>query len=341
MKADQATQGQTDNATSDDAQKMWAIFVPGPDELWAMPSKEAAEAAAERHNKAMAQANLAQLCDMPDAAVAASVVEWPYDARSHASGLKNQESTILSSSKIGVPDNLADAMAKDAAVEVEKAQFNIDARALPALALFTDELAATANRVMVMPHPDGDGVLLVATDRINMAIWHDKEGRVNGKILISVPNANTRKMIVRACAEQHTPRIRYSYLDERYEVDMGHYHGKVLSYKCLAPCEATGYPDPFKAIPKEQDLLNGLHGRITLDSLRKISKAAKLARRTASPHPRYDELTFWSKGDSGHGVIVARCQIVPNLLMLTSTVAAEVDGQRKPYVSGFNTIFPE
>ncbi len=54
-----------------------------------------------------------------------------------------------------------------------------------------------------------------------------------------------------------------------------------------------------------------------------------------------DELSFWSKGDGGHGIIVARCQAVPNLLMFTNPVGPEVDGQRKPYVGGLNALHRE
>ncbi len=33
--------------------KLWALLIPGPDEVWAMPSKDAAEDAANRHNEAI------------------------------------------------------------------------------------------------------------------------------------------------------------------------------------------------------------------------------------------------------------------------------------------------
>jgi hypothetical protein len=130
-----------------------------------------------------------------------------------------------------------------------------------------------------------------------------------------------------------------TYKCDHYKINLGAY-GEICD-KGTPPMEAGIFPDPLRVIPKETALENGLQGRITLEHIRKFAKAAKRARKTFSIYPRHDELSFWSNGKRGHGVIVARCQAVPNLLMFTNPVAPEVDGQRKPYVGGLNALHRE
>jgi hypothetical protein len=91
--------------------KLWAMLIPGPDEVWAMPSKEAAEAAANRHNKAIEAPGLAATWgDIPLSALQATVIEWPYDAESHAEALVSGEAEVLSSNELGIPDSAAAAL---------------------------------------------------------------------------------------------------------------------------------------------------------------------------------------------------------------------------------------
>lgn len=66
---------------------LWAIHIPGPDDLHAAPSKEAAEHMVAMHNKAMqehlAKTQRTQYLDM----VTAHVTPWLGDAASHAAAL--------------------------------------------------------------------------------------------------------------------------------------------------------------------------------------------------------------------------------------------------------------
>lgn len=73
--------------------KLWCIHVPGPDDILAMPSKEVADNFAARHNAAMDEYWAAlersktefQLQFYPPLeSIKALVIEWPYDAESHA-----------------------------------------------------------------------------------------------------------------------------------------------------------------------------------------------------------------------------------------------------------------
>lgn len=90
--------------------KLWALLVPGPDDVWAMPSKEAAEDAANRHNEAIEAGGFADKWEMSPAAIAARVIEWPYDAESHAEAMASQEPETLSSNELGIPDGVTAAM---------------------------------------------------------------------------------------------------------------------------------------------------------------------------------------------------------------------------------------
>lgn len=76
------------DAEDEMSETLWAILIPGPDDVWAMPSKAAAEAAAARHNAAVTQAGLAERFDMPAASVLAQVIEWPHSADGHAEALR-------------------------------------------------------------------------------------------------------------------------------------------------------------------------------------------------------------------------------------------------------------
>ena len=325
---------------------LWALYIPGPEKLYAQPSEAAANAAAQRHNDAI-RSQVGEHFH-PDAH--AKAIIWPLDPASHAESLTTGEAAIMSGNHLGVPDSLASAV-MDAAGLADASEspvlFDVDARAIPVLALFTNPEEVTVNHILVMPHPDGDGVLLAATDRHHMAIWHDPQGKTEGKLMITVPDNDVMEMIVRAAKiETSKPDIpRYTYNGSRYEVHLGAscaiHDNREYFTSNAPPKEEYRFPDPLGVIPKESELVTGLHGRIPLYSIRKFAKAAKLARKMFNFWPKFDELSFWSKGDGAHGVIVARCQAVPNLLMFTNPVGPEVDGQRKPYVGGFNALHRE
>lgn len=71
--------------TETGAPQRWCIHVPGPDDLYAMRSKEDAERAAKEHNEAMAKWIAWRNENDPsphypsDESVMAVVVEWPHE----------------------------------------------------------------------------------------------------------------------------------------------------------------------------------------------------------------------------------------------------------------------
>lgn len=87
---------------SETEQRLWAILIPGPDDVWAMPNEAAAFEAIAKHNAAVDSASFPP--DIPKSACYASVIEWPFDAQSHADALENDEPETLSSNELGIPD---------------------------------------------------------------------------------------------------------------------------------------------------------------------------------------------------------------------------------------------
>ena len=75
--------------------KLWALLIPGPDDVWAMPSKEAADEAAEKHNKAIETGLLAERFCVPKESVQARVIEWPYSAKEHAEAMESGEPEVF------------------------------------------------------------------------------------------------------------------------------------------------------------------------------------------------------------------------------------------------------
>lgn len=87
-------------------QKLWAVLIPGPDEVWAMVSKEKAETDAELHNATLTKHGLPEKWGMPFESVAAKVIEWPHSAEEHAEALMNGEPDVFGDYEV-TPNALA------------------------------------------------------------------------------------------------------------------------------------------------------------------------------------------------------------------------------------------
>jgi hypothetical protein len=88
--------------------KLWALLVPGPDDLWPMPSHEAADEAAQRHNK-IVDADNWPYPELRESS-RARVIEWPYGAESHTKIMESGEAEVLSSNDLRIPDGVVDTM---------------------------------------------------------------------------------------------------------------------------------------------------------------------------------------------------------------------------------------
>lgn len=72
-------------------EKLWCFIVPGPDDLWAMPSKEVAETRCAEHNEFVRKINLSADTGIPEDQLLARVIEWPWSAEDHADALNDPD----------------------------------------------------------------------------------------------------------------------------------------------------------------------------------------------------------------------------------------------------------
>ena len=75
--------------------KLWAMLIPGPDDVWAMPSREAAEEYAAKHNRAIETGLLAERFCLPKESVQARVIEWPYSEDEHAKAMESGDPDVF------------------------------------------------------------------------------------------------------------------------------------------------------------------------------------------------------------------------------------------------------
>lgn len=87
-----------------DNDKLWCIHIPGPDDLFAMPSKSVAESYAARHNAAIAEywqelekTKTAEQLEFypPIESIKARVIEWPWWPKDHEEALKKFEAAEI------------------------------------------------------------------------------------------------------------------------------------------------------------------------------------------------------------------------------------------------------
>lgn len=91
--------------------KLWAILIPGPDDLFACASEAQAQAAAEAHNKAMAATDWAEWLGLTKEQIEARVIEWPHSAESHAEALTSGMPDVMDTTNSGgIPDSLFNAL---------------------------------------------------------------------------------------------------------------------------------------------------------------------------------------------------------------------------------------
>jgi hypothetical protein len=86
----------TPNAT-----KLWAIHIPGPDDVWAMPSEDAARKAADEHNAAVRDRGMAARFQIDEDQLLAKVIEWPHTAESHAESMIDSGADVLEAPSAG------------------------------------------------------------------------------------------------------------------------------------------------------------------------------------------------------------------------------------------------
>lgn len=92
-------------------EKLWAILIPGPDDVFAYASEADAYTAADEHNSAVRAHGLAERFNMPEEALFAQVIEWPHSAESHAESLTSGDAEVMDTTNgMGIPDSLYTAL---------------------------------------------------------------------------------------------------------------------------------------------------------------------------------------------------------------------------------------
>lgn len=108
-----------------DEPKLWAMHVPGPDDVFAMESEAAARDAVAEHNKAVAEMGLAERFGMTPEQVSARVIEWPHSAESHAESVG--VSIFKEQNMNDTKDSVADALQPVAWIRKNGIRFNAEA----------------------------------------------------------------------------------------------------------------------------------------------------------------------------------------------------------------------
>lgn len=90
--------------SNDTENQLWCMHVPGPDDLWPMPSKEAAELAAAKHNKWVVSyyernKHMGHLPTLEN--MKARVIVWPYSAEEHAEELAKPDAALMATQREG------------------------------------------------------------------------------------------------------------------------------------------------------------------------------------------------------------------------------------------------
>ena len=75
--------------------KLWAILIPGPDEVFAMESEEKAKEEAAKHNAFVDSEKLAEKSGVSTDALYAQVIEWPHDNQTHSDCLESGDSESM------------------------------------------------------------------------------------------------------------------------------------------------------------------------------------------------------------------------------------------------------
>lgn len=70
---------------------LYALYVPGPDEIWPITDFESALQAMADHNRAITETDLSARTGIPFEQLASHVIAWPYSNKAHAQALSNGE----------------------------------------------------------------------------------------------------------------------------------------------------------------------------------------------------------------------------------------------------------
>lgn len=206
-----------------------------------------------------------------------------------------------------------------------------DAKALPIVAKYIAQKDPREylKGIHVRPHPQG-GLYIVGTNGHQMAIWHDPHGHCDQERILKVTPG-----LVAACKKRRRRAIPYDirvhYENGRLVVaEWNTFDGKADGKMPEAVNELHiqagiadmdgKYPDMWRVIPKDDEVLPGLHSPINAAYLKKIAETALEASVTVLSNKRWGVAYHYTKGTDGHGCVLTRVDGVPNLLIITMPI---------------------
>lgn len=80
------------------------------------------------------------------------------------------------------------------------------------------------------------------------------------------------------------------------------------------------YPDMWRVIPKDDELVPGLHSPINAVYLKQIAETALEASGCMLSNKRWGVAYHYTKGTDGYGCVLTRVDGVPNLLIITMPI---------------------
>lgn len=204
-----------------------------------------------------------------------------------------------------------------------------DAKALPIVAKYIAQKDPREylKGIHVRPHPHG-GLYIVGTNGHQMAIWHDPHGHCDQERILKVTPG-----LVAACKKRRRRAIPYDirvhYENGRLVVaEWNTFDGKANDgwapkavnelYVQAGVADIDGkYPDMWRAIPKDDEVVPGLHSPINARYLKRLAETAVEAGPRSIWENGWGVAFHYTKGTDGKGCVLTRVDGVPNLLIIT------------------------
>lgn len=217
---------------------------------------------------------------------------------------------------------------------------SVSATAVHIISLFVsrpDDIRHYLHGVCFMPAPGG-GVLIIATDGHQMAMWHDKKGKCSHKMMFIIPPA-----LVAASKPISKPGEYKDFIFQDGRLVVFDPWGKEIyaSTKGLEVEAADGKPDYFKVLPDPKRLVPGLHGGINNLLLTRLAKVSYILSKFPECGSGINGTQYysskqkgWTDADGkerdselGNGPILTRFDLCPELIVISMPIRASAEYQ--------------
>lgn len=200
-----------------------------------------------------------------------------------------------------------------------------DAKAIAPLALFMarNDIRYYLNGMYVSPHPQG-GVYIAATDGHRLAVWRDPQGHCDQPRILAISPE-----LIAAAKKKHKAEVPFH--DKRISYENGRLvlaqwnttDGKAkdgwtptaLIELHIQPGKADidgTYPNMWRVIPKEEDLVPVLHGHMQAQYLKDLGAVSALL-----GGGKQSWMWHFSTGAGGNGAVLTRFSAADNFMVIT------------------------